>query len=212
MKIRGLISLFIVLVLPVRAEFRIWTDVNDNVLEGEFLVLSADLVVIQNQAGEKFSFKMEELSKEDQTYVESRLLPELDMDVSKIADTVSRGGRLENIQCRAVIRQTSCRPYKGELRASLMVIGENERDGSLYVENRQDIVFYLPDNRGDPIEFHSQTCQFRRTSQNKPGRRYFGYLLIVKTEKGQTVTVKSNRRAIEARLAEFEVFRTKKKP
>jgi hypothetical protein len=180
------------------AEYRIWTDAEDNVMEAEFVCMAGGKVVIRDRSGKEYKFQPESLIEEDRRYVQSRIPPEVDINVSKITANAGRPGSnsMDWSQCVVTIRQTDTRPYDGELMACLLVLSEDSRSGTYTVASRREKKFQLPERGGPGIEFTSERVGFHRSSQ-KGGNKYSGYLVVIKDKHGQIVAVKSNRAIFE---------------
>ena len=194
-----LLVVLFVLCTNVRAEFRIWEDKDGNIWEAEFVTLSAGEVVMRDQQGERTRMKPEELSENDQLYLEKVVPPVLSLDVSKTtANTGSTKSSMVAVRCVATIKQTDTRPYTGELTAVLLTMGADIRTGSASTVNKKEYSFTLPRTRGDVVEFSGDRASFQKTS-NKSGRAYYGYVLVVWDRFGNPISVKSNRDSLAER-------------
>ena len=202
---KQLIHLFILFFsVWAHAEYRIWTDVQDNVVEAEFVCMDGGMVVLRNHTGEEFKFTPEKLSSEDQRYVESRVPPLLDINVSKAIDNIGKSNKtnsakqrstVEYVRCIATIRQSDTRPYNGDLIAHLLVIAEDNKLGGYVVVDREEQKFKLEDANNRSVELTSKSLPFNRSS--KRGKKYSGYLVVVNDKYGQVIAIKSNREIFE---------------
>ncbi|MEI6891822.1 MAG: hypothetical protein V5783_06590 [Pontiella sp.] len=178
-------------VAVAQAEFRIWESTDGDIWEGEFVTMTAGLVVVQDQFGEKSQHKLISLSAADQEYLEERLPPSLNLDVSRSADTISSGS--EMMHCVATIKKSSTQPYKGELTAVLVILAEEQRTGAISKAGAtKEFKFTLPEKYSEPIQFESKPYKFMKSSK-KSGRAYYGYVLVVWDRFGNPIAVKSNR-------------------
>jgi hypothetical protein len=185
---------FIVLALSFRgfAGYRIWTDTQDNVVEAEFVCLSGGKVVLKNRAGKEFKMVPELLSSEDQAYIEARIPPELDVDVTKSTGNTKKGSiTTDYVSCTATIRKVDTRPYSGELTAQLLIIAKDERKGDFVVVEREQRIFIFNKTKNNTIEVVSKKVSFRRASNG--GQSYEGYLVTVQDRHGKIIAIKSNR-------------------
>lgn len=191
-----LILLCSMVVFPAWAEYRIWTFTNDTVMEAEFVCMTGGNVVIRERSGKELKFLPDSLVEEDRRYVESRIPPELNIDVSKISDNLGTGGAVDWFRCQVSIRQIDTRPYSGELTVIMLVLGEDQRSGESVVSTRIQQTFNLKDFTDKPFELMSDRVKFQRSS-SKSGQIYSGYLVVVNDPHGQVIAVKSNRLSIE---------------
>ena len=199
MKIAYTILIFLLgLGIQSEAEFRIWEDTQGNIWEGEFVTLNAGQVVIRNHADEKNEYDLVMLSASDQSYLEKVLPPKLSIDVSKMTDSTGAGGNSEKVLCQVRIEQMDTRPYKGELTAVLVTMGEDIRTGSTSKVSSSQFSFTLPEKHGTEIEFKGESNTFIRRPNNS-GRTYVGYVLVVWDRFGNAVSVKSNRDSFAAK-------------
>ena len=204
-----LIGLWSILSCSVQAEFRIWEDAKGNVFEGEFVAMSAGLVVLRNQAGKESSFNPEELCPSDLQYLDRVIPPALGLDVTRSTDNSGKVNNAEHVRCTAAIKQTDRRPYTGELTAVLVVMGEDIRTGGSAIASRKEHTFTLPEIRGESIEFASEQSLFYRRSR-KTGRQYGGYVLVVWDRFGNAIAKKSNRASYEERAEKYATLGLKK--
>lgn len=181
------------------AEFRIWENARGEIMEGEFITLNGGYVIIRNQGGQKFRYKPEELCDADRQYLEQVVPPILTLDVAK--NSTNKGSsNMESVKCRALIKQTDRKAYGGDLTAVFVVMGEDIRTGRVSVSSRVEKTFTLPEERGEPVEFFSQTGRFHK-SASKSGRKYAGYLLVVWDRFGGMVSVRGSRDKYEEKAS-----------
>jgi len=180
------------------AEYRIWEDTKGNILEGEFVTMNGKLVVVKERSGKEREFKPEILCEADRQYLEKVVPPKLSIDVSKTTEGGTSRSSGEAVRCRVSVKQTDTRPYKGELTAVLVLMGESIRTGSKMSVGKKEHVFTLPENRGQLVEFSSNSEKFNG-NKSKSGNTYSGYLLVVWDQFGNPVAVESNRAEFEKR-------------
>ena len=179
-------------VFNARSEFRIWEDVSGRIWEGEFQTLNAGKIVVIDRAGKRAEYSPDELSENDLSYLEEVLPPRLSLDVAKMSDSRS-SGKSEMITCRAAIKKTDNRSYKGKLTAVLVLISEETRTGAYSkAGSTTQHTFTLMEKHGLAFEFESNAVKLMKRSANS-GRVYAGYILVVWDRFGNPVAVKSNR-------------------
>jgi hypothetical protein len=186
------------LTLICYGEFRIWEDTKGNVLEAEFITMNGSLVLVRERSGKEREFNPSLLCEADHQYLEKVLPPKLSIDVSKTTEGGTSRSKGEAVRCLVSLKQTDTRAYKGELTAVLVVMGESIRTGAKQSVGKKEHVFTLPDDRGQLIEFSSDTEKFNG-NKNKSGNTYSGYLLVVWDRFGNPVAVESNRTEFEKR-------------
>ncbi len=173
------------------AEFRIWETSDGQVMEREFITMSAGDILLRDQQGKEYRMKPEQLCEADQKYLDKVLPPKLVLDVSKVTDNSAGSSQIEYVVCEATLKQTDTRPYSGELTAVLLVIGEDIRTGGTTIAGRSEEIFSLPETRGDTVSFSSKKNKFFRKSR-KSGQAYSGYVFAVWDRFGQMIAMKTS--------------------
>ncbi|MEE9369178.1 MAG: hypothetical protein V3V05_10025 [Pontiella sp.] len=125
-------------------------------------------------------------------HLEKVVPPKLSIKVTKTTDNSGVGSNSEKVRCHAGIKQIDTLPYKGELTAVLVTMGEDIRTGASTKVSSTEYQFTLPKIKGELIEFKGEKNTFIRKA-NKSGRTYTGYILVVWDRFGNPIAIKSNR-------------------
>lgn len=190
------LTLLLALGVQTQAEYRIWEDTKGNILEGEFVAMNGKLIVVRERSGKEKRFNPAMLCEADQQYLEKVVPPSLSLNVSKTTD--GRSSKGDSLRFLVSMKQADTRPYKGELTAVLVIMGESIRTGSKRSVAKKEHTFTLPENSGDLIEFASDREIFN-SNKSKSGNVYSGYLLVVWDRYGNPVSIESNRAEFEDR-------------
>ncbi|HSR88093.1 MAG TPA: hypothetical protein VLL07_03995 [Pontiella sp.] len=133
-------AVFLALIAP--AEMRSWTTRSGETLEGEYVSLLFDQIVLKTPAGNRSKVPLAEVSPADRTYVELANPPELTVDFLESADQVivkpspiwvnsSPVTRLEH-SFGARIKKTSVKEYPHDLTVEVFAFAQQIYDPSKY--------------------------------------------------------------------------------
>ena len=198
MKRHLLISVVLVMCLYAQAEYRIWTDKTGYAVEAEFVTETGGQMVFRDRAGQEYKIDPEQLSEEDQHYLQMLLPPTLDINVNKQTDSFSRGTvKQGSVQCVVRIKKTSTRPYTGKLSAHLLVIGRHHRSDHYVILNRASKEFTLTRENKEQVEFKSGRIRIGFDLYGKALTEYSGYVVVVKDSRGEIVNKKLSRKSFE---------------
>ena len=187
----------VILVMNSFAEFRIWENTSGEIWEAEFVTMKGKLVLLRDQGGGESEYAPSDLSQADRDYLDEKLPPVLDINVSKTTDDSISSSKTK-VTCNASVKQADTREYHGELTLVLLVIGEDVRTGSLSRLNKTEKVFTLPEQWGESVELSSApTAVFKNNA--KSGRIYAGYVAVVWDRFGNAIAVETNKSSLEER-------------
>jgi hypothetical protein len=168
------------------AEMRSWTTRSGDVLEGEYMRMLFDEIVLKTPSGSRLKVPLASVSTKDRKYVELANPPKLSVDFLESADQVfikpspiwvnsSPVTRLEH-SFGARIKQTSSKEYSHDLTVEVFAFSQQIYDPRKYC-----------------LIFHSKSEPFRLTAENRFRFEYLDgkrvplsrYLLSGKYPRGQ---------------------------
>jgi len=194
----AIIAVLVTVNLLSWAEFRIWTDKTGYALEAEFVTETGGQMVFRDREGRKYKINPEQLSEEDQRYLQTLLPPVLDINVSKKTSSSTRGSSKQGfIQCVVRIKKTNTRPYTGRLKAYLLVIGRQHKSDRYIVLNRAKKEFTLTRENKGQCEFKSGRIRINFDAYGKVLTEYSGYVVVVKDSHDNVIALKSSRPSFE---------------
>ncbi|MDF7797910.1 hypothetical protein P4C99_00445 [Pontiellaceae bacterium B1224] len=184
---------------PVQlVEPHLWSGLDGELFEAEFVSVLGNAVVLKSADGELVRLPLAELTSNDRNFVGLAELPEFICSVTKQSDQriIKTTPYLDEIPPRlldytfgAKIRQTSARAYEHAVYAELFIFGQQRIDDRKYIlldhqtssfvpgkENRRSHVF-----KGSPVELMSYD------TDQPLGRKYSDYLLILTDERGEVI-------------------------
>ena len=205
MKIKNIIfSSFIAAVLVSQAvgETRVWSLKNGKSLEAEFVTIIGEKVSLKTLRGKVVKVPMANLSSEDISYMELINPPQLDLSLSKkskvrkFPDSLSALPTSAYHDFKAVIQQTSTKPYGHELTAELFVIGREKIGEKLNTLLDYQISSFTLDKGSDSVyELSSNTVELMKFEMNGQlmGEEYAGFMIIVTDSRGEIIAQSSQR-------------------
>ncbi|MBN2163183.1 MAG: hypothetical protein JXR25_00020 [Pontiellaceae bacterium] len=185
----------------VRA-MRTWCSVGGQSLDARLLLQAEDYVLLETISGEQRKIPSDQLSAEDQYFLDLSNPPELRVEFSKTSDQVQLTtlGPYDNSRPLAIVDYTfgvkmksaSSVDYNHPLTVEYFAIGEEVRNGDNYIllDRKSDTV--VPGKeRHFKHEFHGRTIRLRKYA-NRPGcpfrgRETSGYLVLVTDAAGRIV-------------------------
>lgn len=185
------------IIFQVAAEFRIWESPDGDIWEAEFVTMKGQMVLLKDQAGTVKEYRREDLSENDNEYLDEMLPPTLSIDISKTTDGTGTGST-DKIICNLTLKQTDTRKYNGELTVVLLVLGEDTRTGSISVASRTEENVTISETWGKPIQISSRKTTLFKSSA-KRGRVYGGYLAVVWDRFGNAIAIETNKAGMEDR-------------
>ena len=189
-------------------EIRAWTTAKGRTLNAEFQTIIGGKVVLKNEKGKQIKMPFDQLSAEDQRYIEFATPPKFLINFSKSSSSIPRPTpspyesnprplQLVDFTFGTRLKQQSTKPYPHELMIEYFVFGE-EVDGDNYVllDRQQSTFTPTKENRGIH-EFYSekpiriQTTAIRSSSPMR-GTKYGGFLITITDEQGRIIQYKSS--------------------
>ncbi len=194
------------------AELRVWTDLNGNQLEAEFIRSSGKNIILKKADGTQLSVPPMKLSEEDRTYLQGKVPDDLidptksaldrpnplriDVKTSKKTDTVKSDGFVNrDVTVVVKVRKRSLEPYDRTLTAELFVVGVHKGDEYLVLLDRtkQEFDFKM----GDDAEMQSKVTHIRYFDVAKNGVEYNGNVVVIRDDEGNILEAKGSNRTYE---------------
>ncbi|MDF7801858.1 SHD1 domain-containing protein [Pontiellaceae bacterium B1224] len=195
-----ILFLMITLVSGVRAELRIWTDVNDKSIEAEHVRTLSDKVVLRQADGTEIKVSLDTLCERDRQYAILKTPPRIDISVSADADRSNAGyGNRRNVQEETVsvevkIRKSSPSPYDAPLSAELYLIGMPENGAGYIILDKLRQTFSFTAENKNSHTFESQAVSLKKLEGGRQmGIEYKGYLIAVKDKTGEIISIKCSK-------------------
>lgn len=183
------------------AQLRTWTLADGRTLEAELTsrVCFDDGVKLVDADGEEISILLDQLSPEDQEYIDIVRVPELDLDLLRKLPQVlfskKGSGSLRDPEIRARfgvrVKQKGSGTYNHELKAEYFAIGRQIYADRYMVLARESITFRLSKENDKRFEYVSDRWvplrDFYMRKFAHRGEKYHGYLILVTDEFGNLV-------------------------
>ena len=188
----------------VRAELRTWPLADGTSFEAELVRVFAVEVAFKNARGKITKIPFERFSQESRTRIELEHPPKLSFNVIKDLDNVVFPAGYSEVTQRPPekrghygvrIKQTSTGNYNHELTLELFIIGTERLGEKLILLDRQKASFVLTEQDKREFEFRSEREVVLRNyvvSNTPRGETYYGYLIIVKDERGKIIAVNNS--------------------
>lgn len=193
------------------SEFRIWRDLKGNSIEAEFVCENSGKIVIRDRKGKSFKFEAEKLSIADQKYLKTAIPPDVEITFKKNQDRRNHDwGYSAQVHMNGFIeiKKTSRMPYDSELKAILMMIGEDQGSKELVMLDKAESTFYYKNNK-KIFELEGQQFQMYDSKYNANyGVEYTGFLALVLDKNDNLVGIKSSRKEFEAEYRKLLKFNT----
>jgi len=194
------------------AEYRIWTGTNGSSVEAEFVKQVPGSVYLKTQAGKIKKIPIKKLSEADQKYIEQHQPPKLKLAVHPNLDRTNKAKRRrrqiqkESFSFEIRIEKTSSIPYTLPLTGELFVIGQIDSSDSFVILQNQSVSFTFNGKEREKT-FAAGRVNLSKTNRNsKP--EYYGYIVVIRDEAGQVISIKTNRAAFEKNVAFFKGIKT----
>ena len=190
--------------ISVMAEFRIWTDLNGNQTEAEFIRVSGKNIVLKKREGKQLTFSPMVLSAEDQEYLWGKIPedllnptksvidriepPRMEVKVTKNTETKKDWDRVDRkLSCIVKIKKTSSPEYTGKLKAALCVVGIEKRDDCYVMIDKEEFDFdFIESNK---VELEGNTVRITYYQSHDYGIEYKGYVVVITDEEGNALHV-----------------------
>ena len=193
--------LFLAAMAP--AEMRLWTIRSGAVLEGEYVSVQFDQIVLKTPAGTRLKVPLEEVSAEDRSYVELANPPVLTVDFLESADQVfvkpspiwanSSPVTQLNHSFGARIKQTSIKYYPHDLTVEVFAFAKQIYDPDKYhyiFYGKSDPFRLTPENhyryeyRGEKVV---PLSRYLLAGEYPRGQKLAEMLVLVRDERGQII-------------------------
>lgn len=222
MKKIGLILIAVGLAFTALAEFRIWTDLNGNFLEAEFVGTSGKNIVLKKRDGKQLSLSPMKLSKEDREYLKGKVPddlidesksaldrekpPRLDVEVTKKTATDKHYDEIHRqVTCIVKIKKLSAKSYSRKLKAELFVFGIDKQHDYYVMLDRKafDFDFAL----SDQVELSGEVTRIRYYQSSDYGIEYKGNLVVIRDDEGNVLEVVGSSKKFEKAHEKFVDFK-----
>lgn len=186
---------------------RIWTLINGKTIEGELQSVVKEIATLKTPQNKRVQITINELSPEDQQYIEYALPPQLSINFTANSTHVPNpplsewlGGSQRPLQIYSYtfgveVKQGSTKPYDHSLTIEYFAVGK-EVDGKNYVLLDRNISSFTPTRENKKThEFRGGDIDIRkmayRGSAPMRGTEYSGYLVTVTDERGVVIQHKT---------------------
>ena len=189
-----ILFLISVLVFPAFGEFRIWEDAKGKTIEAEYISEQAGRIVLELRNGKTIRINPETLSEKDRNYASLRVKPKLILDVDEKEMRVKDSNLVlaynNEVRLTANIQKKSTRAYNGELTATFIFIGDNERSIHETIVKKYAVKFNLEKEKTltRNAAFATEGHSFLKSAHHS----YEGYLIVITDSFGEMVSAESN--------------------
>jgi hypothetical protein len=176
----------VMLALISPAEMRSWTTRSGDVLEGEYVSVLFDQIVLKTPSGSRLKVPLAAVSEEDRNYVELANPPELTVDFLESADQVfikpspiwanSSPITQLNHSFGTRIKQTSIKEYPHDLTVEVFAFAQQ-----VYDPNKYHFIYH---GKSDPFRLTSED-RYRYEYRGEKGISLSRYLLSGQHPRGQ---------------------------
>ena len=187
-------------------KIRTWTGVNGKTFEAGFVTVFAGKAVLTDSRGRQRKIPLEQLSTDDQEFIEFETPPDLDISFSKQStkrvypETLSpRIPTSFYYDFSATIKQTSSGNYDHKLMAEIFTIGAEVGGGDLHILlDRYESSFMLTKENQRAVRLGGETVEVvdylsgnNRIGQRPRGKKYSSYLVVITDERGKIIAHKT---------------------
>lgn len=212
-RVLGIVWILVTVVCCSHAEMRIWTSKSGKTVEGEYVSMAFDNVNVEDNEGNLIKIPLDQLSEEDQTYLELANPPKLSIEYSKdvqpwqsVADDwiSNYGGSEQNhpifvIEGRfgARIKKLSNKPYNHTLTAEIFVLTKQcyAPDNYHLIVRSKSEPFMLNKENGGYYEYDDprmyRIIYYNLYSVRPRGERPSDYMVLIWDERGEIIAHRS---------------------
>jgi hypothetical protein len=179
--------------------FRLWTFTNGKTLEGKFVSMIGDKVVISNVTGKQKKIPKELMTPEGMDFIELSNPPEFNVDfraLSKQRQIDSRTGVSEvptalQWNFGVKLKQTGSGSYSRELKVEYFAIGQQILDRSKFTLLGRGSDFFTPGDENERShtflsDNYVELYEYNMDSQAR-GKKKYGYLITITDERGEII-------------------------
>ena len=189
---------------PEKNEIRVWSTADGKTLEGEYVCIIGDKVVLRTATGKEVKVPRAQLSPEQIEYIDFLNPPIFDIDfrakskqrIISTRNAVSRVPSVLQWTFGAKLRQTSVRAYDHELNVAYYAIGQQIVDGEKYILLDRGNSSFTPtrENARSHSFLSDRTVElmtFVADGQSR-GRKVSGNLVVVMDKRGEVIQYKAS--------------------
>jgi len=185
------------------AGMRTWAGLNGRTLEAEYLSRVGRQVVLKTAKGKQKKILFEELSPEDQNYVELANPPKFNIDFTKQSSqriivmsqyNPTPPPRILNYVFGTKLKQTSSGLYSHELQIEFFAVGAELGGNNYILLDRQESTFIPTKENNQSHRFKGKSVElmdFVLDSQRR-GKKYSGFLITITDERGKIIDYRAS--------------------
>jgi len=212
------------LAVGARAEMRTWSPLEGDAVEGEYVSVVFDNIVLRDADGREFKLPLHAVSEADRKYVELANPPKLTVDLLESADQVfvktspiwedNSPVTLLRHAFGARIKQTGQGDYNHELRVEIFAVAQQVYDTSKYhlVYRWESEPFRLTAGNNRRIECRGprsvDIAKFLLDGRYPRGQRYAESLIVVRDERGEVVAYNTTKNWLFGNLDKLSALPT----
>lgn len=182
-------------------EMRIWTSVEGQTIEAEYVRVSMGKVWLKTAAGGVKKIPIEFISEPDREYINLQTPPEIEIEVDDDIDRGTVGTDIDNVreelECTITINKISKKPYPMEYEAQFFLFGYDIESKEYILAEKITKTFALDDSNNNTYSFSGKHQRFEYDPSPAWGNKYDGYLVVVKTKDGKTISTKGHDRYLK---------------
>jgi hypothetical protein len=217
----GLTGLMLFMASAVRAEMREWTFRSGATIQGEYVTVAFDRIVLRDADGKRITFAFSEVSAEDVRYIELTDPPPLKIDLLKSEDQVfvkpspfvnNSPANVMRYRFGARVKQTDFRDYHHDLVVEIYAMSRQVYDPDKYrlVLKWQSMPFRVSPENGRRVEIHSprevELSDFLLSKKYPRGQELAETVITVRDERGIVIACNATKNWLSNNLEKLEAL------
>lgn len=201
----GIVLLVCMVTASAPAETRIWTDIQGNSLEAEFVLLTGGKALLKKADGKEIQVSLNTLSAEDREYIQRRPPPRLELDVNLDVDRRNSGNgyrvqiQTESMSAKVTIKKNSASAYDAPLYSEIFLLGQHHRsDDIIVMERAESEVRFEGSGRSEYVYTSGTVSSRQHDGISDAGMDFKGYLAVVRDQDGTVIAMKASKSEYES--------------
>lgn len=201
--------MIVMLAIGSRAEVRTWTLQSGETVQGEYVSVAFDRIIVRNELGHRIKLPADEVSAADRCYVELANPPKLTLDLLKSEEQIfvkpspiwvnNSPVNMLHFSFGARIRQRDTVRYGHDLTVEIYAVAKQVYDPDKYqlLYRWKSEPFQLTEENGRRVEIQApkvvDLVEYLLVGEYPRGRQFAESLLVVRDERGEIVASRSSK-------------------
>jgi hypothetical protein len=184
---------------PASAVMRVWPDAQGNLVEGEYVRVASNQVIVRDRAGKANYIPLKGLSAKDMEYLTSVYVPEVVINFSKRASDVGGKDLAQDDDKISIVTGTVEVKIKPKipndtLRAEAYLIGAEVVTPDYRIKSKvlQALKFTEENNFTAEFQLEMESREYMEYNLQMRGTVYAGYLVLVLNQKNEIISHKTD--------------------